>query len=74
MGAPRATALLIGLVLCTSTGCARVLYNFAPVRSGEIYRSAQPSPLMLRYLVSRYGSRSIVNLRGRTPGFEISFA
>ncbi len=74
MGAPLVTTLLLGLLLCTSTGCARLLYNFAPVRSGEIYRSAQPSPLMLRYLVSRYQVRSILNLRGRTPGYESAFA
>lgn len=41
---------------------------------GRIYRSAQPSPLFLRWLVAHHGVRTIVNLRGRTPGFESAFA
>lgn len=55
-------------------GCARLLYNFGTVEQGRIYRSAQPSPLFLRWLVSRYQIRSLVNLRGRTRGFESDFA
>ena len=73
---PRASTLLLGglLLLGGSTGCARLVYNFGTVREGQIYRSAQPSPLLLRYSVARYGIRSLVNLRGRTPGFESAFA
>ena len=55
-------------------GCARTLYNFGTVESERIYRSAQPSPLFLRYLVWRHDVRTLVNLRGRTPGFESAFA
>lgn len=60
--------------MAASPGCARVVYNFGTVAPERIYRSSQPSPLFLRYLVERYGVRSLVNLRGRTPGFESDFA
>jgi protein tyrosine/serine phosphatase len=67
--------LLTGLLLVgISAGCARLVHNFGTVREGQVYRSAQPSPLLLRYAVARYGVRSLVNLRGRTPGFESAFA
>ncbi len=65
------------IVLVTSAGplgCSRVLYNFGSVEPGQIYRSAQPSPLFLRWLVRRHGVRTLVNLRGRTQGFESAFA
>ena len=63
------------LVLATQPGCARLLYNYGAVEPGQIYRSAQPSPLMLRYIMWREPElRSIVNLRGRTPGYESAFA
>ena len=51
-----------------------MLYNFGTVEQGKIYRAAQPSPLFLRWLVSRYEIKSLVNLRGRTRGFESDFA
>jgi protein tyrosine/serine phosphatase len=71
----RPLALLLGLVLASGPlGCARLAYNFASVEAGEIYRSAQPSPLFLRWLVERRGIRTLVNLRGRTPGYESAFA
>jgi protein tyrosine/serine phosphatase len=66
--------LLLVAVSLSATGCARLLYNFGAVREREIYRSAQPSPLLLRHVAGRYGIRSIVNLRGRTPGYESAFA
>lgn len=69
-----ARCLTLGLVLATTAGCARTLYNFGEIDPGVIYRSAQPSPMFLRYLVNRYGVRSLINLRGRTPGFESQFA
>ncbi len=62
------------LALAGSSGCARTLYNFGSVESGRIYRSAQPSPLFLRWLLARHEIRALVNLRGRTPGFESAFA
>ena len=68
--------LLAALLLfaTTSAGCAPLLYNFGSVEDGSIYRSAQPSPLLLRWLVERHGIRTLINLRGRTPGFESAFA
>ena len=66
-----APILLMGLL---ASGCARTLYNFAPVEPGQVYRSAQPSPLFLRWLVAQRGVRTLINLRGRTPGFESAFA
>jgi protein tyrosine/serine phosphatase len=75
MTARAATVALAGLLLLGgSAGCARLVHNFGTVREGEIYRSAQPSPLLLRYAATRYGIRSLVNLRGETPGFESAFA
>jgi protein tyrosine/serine phosphatase len=70
-GASVAVAVL--LLLATS-GCARTLYNFGTVAEGRVYRSAQPSPWMLRWAVANHGVRTLVNLRGRTPGFESHFA
>ncbi len=68
--------LAAGLIvtLGAGSGCARTLYNFGTVEPGHIYRSAQPSPLFLRWLVARRGIRTLINLRGRTPGFESAFA
>ena len=69
------TALLLALALLGGLGgCSRTLYNLGTVREGALYRSAQPSPLLLRYVLSRYGVRSLVNLRGSTQGFESAFA
>ncbi len=70
-GLVAATLLLLG---GGAFGCARVLHNLGTVRSLEIYRSGQPSPWLLRYLVAHHGIRSLVNLRGDTPGFESAFA
>ncbi len=64
----------MALLLLESTGCARLLYNFGEVEEGRIYRAAQPSPLFLRWLVREHGIRTLINLRGRTPGFESAFA
>jgi protein tyrosine phosphatase (PTP) superfamily phosphohydrolase (DUF442 family) len=40
--------------------------NFSTVVPGQAYRSAQPSPETLRRWISRYGLRTVVNLRGRS--------
>ena len=61
-------------VLAGSPACARVLYNFGSVEEGRVYRTAQPSPLLLRWVVARHAIRTLVNLRGKTPGFESAFA
>ena len=66
--------LLVTLVLGSSLGCARLLYNFGTVEEGRVYRTSQPSPLFLRWLVAQRKIRTLVNLRGRTPGYESAFA
>jgi protein tyrosine/serine phosphatase len=72
----RATlGLALGLCLLASgLGCARLLYNFGEVEPSRIYRAGQPSPLFLRRLVKREQIRTLVNLRGKTPGYESAFA
>jgi len=74
---PRKGSIALLLALCLTAGpvgCARLAYNFGSVRPGEIYRSAQPSPLFLHWLVEKRGIKTLVNLRGRTPGYESAFA
>ena len=73
MGA-RARIALLALLLIAAPGCARTLYNFGTIAEGRIYRSAQPSPWFLRWAVAQHGVRTLVNLRGRTQGFESHFA
>jgi protein tyrosine/serine phosphatase len=65
---------VLALGLLAPAGCARVLYNFGTVQEGQVYRAAQPSPLFLRWLVAHHGVRTLVNLRGTTPGYESAFA
>jgi protein tyrosine/serine phosphatase len=65
---------IVGALLIATPGCARTLYNFGTIAEGKVYRSAQPSPLFLRWLVANHGIRTLINLRGRTPGFESHFA
>ena len=72
--ARRAAPLLLLALALAASGCARLLYNFGTVEAGHIYRGAQPSPLFLRWIVHRHGVRTLVNLRGDTPGFESAFA
>lgn len=69
------TRILAALLLCGALGgCARALYNHGTVVPDRVYRSAQPSPLLLRWLVQKREIRTLVNLRGDTPGFESAFA
>ncbi|MEE8314291.1 MAG: tyrosine-protein phosphatase [Myxococcota bacterium] len=71
----RAAGLALGLcLLAAGFGCARLLYNFGEVEPGRIYRGGQPSPLFLRRLVERQGIRTLINLRGKTQGYESAFA
>lgn len=71
----RALALAVGLALATS-GCTTLgqiigdRLNFHIVSEGRLYRSAQPTGEDLRRLVSRYGVKSVINLRGALPGDE----
>jgi protein tyrosine/serine phosphatase len=44
--------------------------NFHPVVSGEVYRSAQPTPTALAGYIKEHGIRSIINLRGENSGTD----
>ena len=72
----RRAAALAALLASTvaGSGCARLAYNFGTIEEGHIYRSAQPSPFFLRWLRSGPEIRTLVNLRGDTPGWESAFA
>ncbi|MEE9281335.1 MAG: tyrosine-protein phosphatase [Myxococcota bacterium] len=70
----QASQCLALCLLLPGLGCARVLYNFGEVEPGRVYRAGQPSPLFLRWLTRREGIRTLVNLRGKTQGFESAFA
>ncbi len=50
------------------------LYNFKPVKAGELYRSGQPSKEFLIYLKEKYRIKTIINLRTRVGWFEREFA
>lgn len=69
-----ARCAVLALLLVTTPSCARTLYNFGTVAEGRVYRSGQPSPWLLQWAVARHGVRTLINLRGRTPGFESHFA
>jgi protein tyrosine phosphatase (PTP) superfamily phosphohydrolase (DUF442 family) len=62
-------------VLAVAAGAMFVLHaayalalgdNFHAVVPGALYRSAQPSPGELRRWTSRYGIKTVINLRGRS--------
>ncbi len=44
--------------------------NVHAVVPGEVYRCGQPTPAGLERLVRRYGIRTVVNLRGASPGLD----
>jgi protein tyrosine/serine phosphatase len=69
--------LRIALPLCLVAGLAaygayagylRLTGNFHEVVAGELYRSAQPDRALIDRAVARYGIRTVVNLRGASPG------
>jgi protein tyrosine phosphatase (PTP) superfamily phosphohydrolase (DUF442 family) len=41
--------------------------NLQVVVPGKVYRSAQPSPVLLEKWVKRYGIKTVINLRARKP-------
>ena len=60
----------LGLILCLSA-CAyapRFIQNVHEVVPGKVYRSAQLSPERLTQLIDAHGLRSVLNLRGASPG------
>jgi protein tyrosine/serine phosphatase len=56
------------LVIGAYAGFQYLNGNFHEVIAGEYYRSAQLSPQALEKRISQYGIKSIINLRGGTPG------
>ncbi|AXC51011.1 protein tyrosine phosphatase [Paracoccus suum] len=62
----RAGLFFIGLLIAAAGWAGFLQYrgNFHPVRAGEMYRSAQPSPEALTNWAGVNGIRSVVNLRG----------
>jgi protein tyrosine/serine phosphatase len=71
-------AFLLGLPLTLALGCGRFhafdiglmtpLDNFHTVEPGRLYRSAQLGKVTLANVIHRYGLRTVVNLRGESPG------
>lgn len=63
-------ALLVGLVVLAGLGYFLVvryaLSNFHTVVDGQVYRSAQPSGEELKKWISRYGLKTVINLRGKS--------
>ena len=68
------TLILLLVLVAPVPGCSRLLYNFGTIEDGQIYRSAQPSPMFLSHLARTYKIRTLINLRGDTDGFESAFA
>lgn len=72
----RALSTMVGLgaLVAASVGCyvgaLRLTGNFHPVVDGQVYRSAQPSAQDLAYYVTKYGIRTIINLRGSNKGLS----
>ncbi|WP_128513796.1 phosphatase domain-containing protein [Tabrizicola thermarum] len=62
VGAAAVVALLVHLGYLALSG------NFHPVIADEVYRSAQVSKADIADYRARYGIRSILNLRGASPG------
>ena len=64
------------VVLCLSTAVAAGGYagylhlsgNFHTIIEGAVYRSGQPSPDRLTAYINQHGIRSVINLRGESPG------
>ncbi|MBW2280681.1 MAG: tyrosine-protein phosphatase [Deltaproteobacteria bacterium] len=73
-GRPAAALAALLAVAALGSGCARLAYNFGTIEEGRVYRSAQPSPFFLRWLRSGPEIRTLINLRGDTPGWESAFA
>jgi len=73
----RAIVCLVGLVLVFVTSACdsgvpvppgSLPFNFHVVAEGLVYRSAQPTPEGLLTAFDRFGIRTVINLRGESPG------
>jgi protein tyrosine phosphatase (PTP) superfamily phosphohydrolase (DUF442 family) len=65
--------LLVMLLMFTASACLLVrpiVENVHTVIPGEVYRSAQLSPGRLEKLIETQKIRSVLNLRGASPGVE----
>ena len=60
--------LLLGLGLYL--GAIQLSGNFAPVVAGEVYRSNQVTAARLARYRDSYGIRTVLNLRGASPGSD----
>lgn len=66
-----AAMIFIGLIFGISTGFFAYLQvngNFHVVERGRVYRSGQLSSIELGRAINSYGLRSVLNLRGASPG------
>lgn len=52
----------------TYLGFLQLTGNFNTVVSGELYRSGQITPQQLDEYATKYGIKTVINLRGRNPG------
>lgn len=52
------------LVMGGYLGFLQVSGNFHEILPGELYRSAQPTPSQLADYITRYGIKTVINLRG----------
>ncbi|MGV0817177.1 dual specificity protein phosphatase family protein [Martelella sp. AMO21009] len=67
----RRVAAAVGVLVLTSgvyLGGLQASGNFHEVKAGEFYRSAQPSASALADYIDRHGIRTVINLRGASPG------
>lgn len=65
-----ALALLVLVALGGYLGWRQWTGNFATVVAGEVYRSNQPTPDRLAAYEADHGIRTVLNLRGASPGAE----
>ena len=66
-----ALLMLPGLTACTGEGLpilGPLPFNFHVVDEGRAYRSAQPTGDQLTAVISQFGIKTVVNLRGANPG------
>lgn len=65
-----ALALAVLVALGGYLGWRQWTGNFATVVAGEVYRSNQPTPDRLAAYVADHGIRTVLNLRGASPGAD----
>lgn len=63
-----AAALAAAICLGGYAGFLQLSGNFHTVVEGELYRSAQPTPVQLEAYVRDHGIKTVINLRGPSAG------